>query len=260
MGRPFLPFQQLLAVLPAASREHLPCAYHKLMTQATSKVIDYYPADFATDLNGKKQDWEAVVLIPFIDEIRLIDAMDDCESELTDGERARNIHGPMLQYDYCGEDQGSLPDSPFGQAGVAHLLCIETPIERNDIQVAENRLVLGPCKASLTNVYFPGFPTMRHLKHSATLRMERVKVFEQPSRNESMIIRIDEKRPELSTEELANLYLGKEVYIGWPHLREAKVIAVSDDKIRIFKNENEVTTTTSASFEFNLHLKQLQDQ
>lgn len=260
MGRPFLPFQQLLAVLPAASKEHLPRAYHKLMTQATSKVIDYYPADFETDLNGKKQDWEAVVLIPFIDENRLIDAMSDCEGELTENERARNIHGPMLQYDYCGEDQGPLADSPFGLAGVAHLLCTETPIERNEVQVPDDKLVLGPCKASKKDIYFPGFPTMRHLKHSAKLLAVRVKVFEMPSRNESMIIEIDEIRPELTTAQLAEKYIDKEVYIGWPHLREAKIIGVSDANVKIMKNGNEIVKSECATYEFNLQIKQLQDQ
>lgn len=260
MGRPFLPFQQLLAVLPAASKEHLPRAYHKLMTQATSKVIDYYPIDFETDLNGKKQEWEAVVLIPFIDENRLIDAMGDCESDLTDGERARNIHGPMLQYDYCSEDQGALPDSPYGQAGVGQLHCTETPIERKELQVAADKLVLGPCNASARDVYFPGFPTMRHLKHSAKLMAQRVKVFEQPSRNESMIIHIDEDRVELSIEELADKYLDKDVYIGWPHLREAKIVGVSDANVKITKNGNETTRSPCVGFEFNLHIKQLQDQ
>lgn len=71
IGKPFLPFQQLLAVLPAGSKAHLPQAYHDLMTDENSKVIDYYPTKFDTDLNGKKQDWEAVVLIPFIDEVNL---------------------------------------------------------------------------------------------------------------------------------------------------------------------------------------------
>lgn len=40
------------------------------MTSTNSKVIDYYPTSFDTDLNGKKQDWEAVVLIPFIEEVK----------------------------------------------------------------------------------------------------------------------------------------------------------------------------------------------
>ena len=39
------------------------------MTMDSSPIIDYYPVDFASDLNGKLQQWEAVVLIPFIDEV-----------------------------------------------------------------------------------------------------------------------------------------------------------------------------------------------
>lgn len=260
MGRPFLPFQQLLAVLPAHSKEHLPSAYHNLMTQSNSPVIDYYPLDFETDLNGKKQDWEAVVLIPFIDETRLISAMGECEADLSEGERARNIHGPMLQYDHADKDQGPLPDSPYGQAGLAHLLCKETPIERDDIQVPDDALVLGPCENSDRDAYFPGFPTMRHLKHSAELRMERVKVFEQPSRNTSVIVRIDEIRDELSTEALAEKYLGKEVYIGWPHLREAQVIAVSDANVKITKSSHGLVQSDSSPHEFKLLVKQLLDQ
>lgn len=39
------------------------------MIMEHSPIIDYYPLEFNTDLNGKRQDWEAVVLIPFIDEV-----------------------------------------------------------------------------------------------------------------------------------------------------------------------------------------------
>lgn len=44
------------------------------MTSELSPIIDYYPLDLKTDLNGKQQDWEAVVLIPFIDEVNIIHA------------------------------------------------------------------------------------------------------------------------------------------------------------------------------------------
>jgi 5'-3' exoribonuclease 1 len=45
------------------------------MTDPNSPIIEFYPPDFDLDLNGKKQDWEAIVVIPFIDERRLLDAM-----------------------------------------------------------------------------------------------------------------------------------------------------------------------------------------
>lgn len=167
LGKPFLPFEQLLSVLPAASKELLPTVYHKLMTDPSSKIIDYYPVNFETDLNGKKQEWEALVLIPFINEIRLIDAMNDCNDKLSDNERNRNRHGPMLQYDYCAVDQGSEPEF-CGQQMIGHIFCTETKIDRSELIVPEDKLILGPCPGAQKNAYVPGFPTMRHLKHSVS--------------------------------------------------------------------------------------------
>lgn len=37
----------------------------------SSPIVDFYPINFETDLNGKQQDWEAVVLIPFIEEVSM---------------------------------------------------------------------------------------------------------------------------------------------------------------------------------------------
>lgn len=58
-----------MGVLPAASKNLLPICYHDLMTNEESPIKQYYPEEFRKDLNGKKQDWEAVVLVPFIDEV-----------------------------------------------------------------------------------------------------------------------------------------------------------------------------------------------
>ena len=45
------------------------------MYDPNSPILDFYPQEFDQDLNGKKQEWEAVVKIPFIDEDRLLRAM-----------------------------------------------------------------------------------------------------------------------------------------------------------------------------------------
>ena len=54
------------------------------MVNEDSPVRDFYPLDFETDLNGKQMEWEAVVLIPFIDEGRLLESMKPCSIYLTD--------------------------------------------------------------------------------------------------------------------------------------------------------------------------------
>ena len=52
------------------------------MVNEDSPIKRFYPEDFQTDLNGKEHDWEAVVLIPFIDEDQLMEAMQGHASSL----------------------------------------------------------------------------------------------------------------------------------------------------------------------------------
>jgi len=45
------------------------------MYDSNSPILDFYPLEFEQDLNGKKQEWEEIVKIPFIDEEKLLRAM-----------------------------------------------------------------------------------------------------------------------------------------------------------------------------------------
>ncbi|KAK4535555.1 hypothetical protein CDCA_CDCA05G1580 [Cyanidium caldarium] len=94
-GRPFRPLTQLLGVLPPESSAELPQPYRQLMLDAASPVRDFYPSEFEVDPNGKRNAWEAVVLLPFIDERRLLSAVNaiDPDIELTVEERLRDTIG-----------------------------------------------------------------------------------------------------------------------------------------------------------------------
>ncbi|KAF8897241.1 XRN 5'-3' exonuclease N-terminus-domain-containing protein [Infundibulicybe gibba] len=93
LGQPFRPFEQLMGVFPAASRQHIPQVFHQLMTDESSPIIDFYPSTFEIDMNGKKMTWQGVALLPFINEKRLLDAMAVHYPNITEAEVRRNQWG-----------------------------------------------------------------------------------------------------------------------------------------------------------------------
>ncbi|KAF9008770.1 XRN 5'-3' exonuclease N-terminus-domain-containing protein [Cyathus striatus] len=93
IGQPFKPFEQLMGVFPAASRKHIPEAFHRFMVEEDSPIIDFYPPTFEIDMNGKRMAWQGVALLPFIDEKRLLDAMALEYPNLTEEELKRNRWG-----------------------------------------------------------------------------------------------------------------------------------------------------------------------
>lgn len=256
MGKPFLPFEQLLAVLPSQSKEHLPEPYRQLMIDVNSPVYDYYPVDFETDLNGKKQDWEAVVLVPFIDEVKLLDAMKPLNLVLTDAEKKRNIHGPMLQYDYSIESTGSFIGH-LGLPATPNVYCKETKIYRNELVISEDKLMME-LSMPIDSKYHVGFPTLKHLHYTSTMMKSRVKVFDQCSRNDNMIVNIipnvDNLTPDIR--EVANDLLESEVFVSWPHLRKAKVIKVSTESMIVSKKE----TKENVAKMFEIQAKSITEQ
>uniref|UniRef100_A0A8B9G9U8 5'-3' exoribonuclease n=1 Tax=Amazona collaria TaxID=241587 RepID=A0A8B9G9U8_9PSIT len=92
-SKPFKPLEQLMGVFPAASGNFLPPTWRKLMTDPESSIIDFYPEDFAIDLNGKKYAWQGVALLPFVDERRLRAALEEVYPDLTPEENRRNSLG-----------------------------------------------------------------------------------------------------------------------------------------------------------------------
>jgi len=101
LGEPFRPIEQLMAVLPEDSSHAIPKAARWLMRDKESPIIDFYPKDIACDPNGKAMPWLWVVLLPFIDEDRLLSALKPTEKDWSDYEKLCNARGLADGYVYC---------------------------------------------------------------------------------------------------------------------------------------------------------------
>ncbi|XP_061099695.1 5'-3' exoribonuclease 1 isoform X2 [Conger conger] len=236
LGQPFMPFQQLLGVLPAASKDLLPQSYQHLMMSEGSPIIEYYPLDFKTDLNGKQQEWEAVVLIPFIDEKRLLAAMEPYTPLMSADEKARNRHTECALYRFDGELEYSY-SSPLPELfpHVLHCHVRQTPIPMDAWHVPIGTVVK---RAEAGSLYFCGFPTLQHIRHTFCKKKAGVVVFQQSSRGENTILEItrgQQREPEC--DDVASLVLGRSVFVNWPHLEEARIIAVSDGETKFSLDE-----------------------
>ncbi|KAJ3034412.1 hypothetical protein HK097_004516, partial [Rhizophlyctis rosea] len=232
IGRPFLPFEQLMGVLPAASGQHIPEAYRDLMTNPNSPILDFYPTEFELDLNGKKQDWEAVVKICFIDEGRLVRALRARENQLTKEERERNRHGSSWIFRYTNEKvdsyrsplPGVFPDIPS-------CTCLTLPYTLPTVHPMGYNKHLTP-GTLLGSKMLPGFPSLDTLPHTSTLGFHGVRVFQQESPNESMVVTLGNRWEGKSPEDILRSLSKERVFVGWPYLWEAQVDNISDELFR----------------------------
>jgi len=140
-GDAFSPFEQLMSVFPPASGHALPAAYRQLMVDADSPIIDFYPIDFADDLNGKKYAWQAIALLPFIDAPRLRATLAPLRATLTAEEADRDRHGDALLFVSSAQPIGAI-------CAAAAAAPVSAPPVRLDAAAAESLGFGGFVRAS----------------------------------------------------------------------------------------------------------------
>lgn len=230
MGVPFTPFQQLMAVLPERSKNLIPAAFRPLMYEESSPIIDFYPADAELDKNGKTADWEAVVLIPFVDEKRLISAMEPYLHKLTPEEAQRNKFGKPLCFVF-NPQVDSFYKSPLSGifSDIEHDHCVELESTFAPAEGVDTHYGLLP-NAKQGKELLAGFPTLKTIPFTAKLEYNESMVFQQPSRQKSMVLHITDiyKENNITMVDVAKRFMNKIVYTRWPYLRESRLSAISD--------------------------------
>lgn len=232
LGRPFRPFDQLMGVLPERSKALVPPAYRTLMTDETSQIIDFYPRDFEIDMNGKKNEWEAVVKIPFVDEERLLKVLRSRDNLLTPAEKKRNSFGKNLKFMFNPQvDTVYHTSLPGVFLDLSHSHCIEVELEEPSLNGLPIRYGLGK-DVKVGVEALAGFPSIKTIPFSYEIDKAGIQVFQQPSRNESIILTLADIYKDDSPSALAEELIDESIYIGWPYLNEAKVVALSDELFR----------------------------
>lgn len=222
------------------------------MCDPSSPILDFYPLEFEQDLNGKKQEWEAVVKIPFIDEDRLLKTMSSARlfftcihasefatflarvHRLTAEESRRNMFSLSAKFSYSAGEPTVYPSSlPNFFPPIYRCTCV---METFDLPTLNGlHLVPGLCDGVfLGAAALAGFPSLDTLTYSASLGVHGVNVHGSESRNKSMIVHIQNPHESRKSEEIAKEMVGKRTFVGWPFLQEGRVVAVSDS---LFKYE-----------------------
>lgn len=93
--------------------------------------------------------------------------MATCSDRLTEEEVERNSHGPMLIYKYTEHDLGPyeapayFPKVLYSRASVKSKLF-------SDFRVPKHKLIKGAYPGVKMDVFYPGFPTMKHLEYTVS--------------------------------------------------------------------------------------------
>jgi len=225
-SKPCRPLEQLLGVLPPQSHDLVPETYRFLMLSEQSPIISYYPKTFKTDLNGKRAEWEELVLIPFIETEKLRSAMKEAEKlfPLTEEELERDVlydRVPCYTVADDGKEENHDVCIPTFMPGS---FVIKTKISYIDIDYQ------SPHPQLLTSVlniskFQPNpfiFPTLFCAPFHSIVKRVHVFLHSRPSNDESIVCVLDDFPPNV-VENIEKALLGRTVLVGWPYFYPAVV-------------------------------------
>jgi len=161
------------------------------------------------------------------------------EHRLSKEEKERNTWGTSLKFRYNPDETTYYASSlPGFFPPLYRCACV---METFDLPTLDGlHLIPGLCDGVALGVEaLAGFPSLNTLPHIATLGYHGVNVHGTESRNQSMIVHIQNPYENEKMEAIAKKLIGERIFMGWPFLQEGQVVAVSDS---LFKYEKIVVT------------------
>ena len=247
VSAPLRPLEQLMSCLPPASARLLPRPHRALMLEDSSPLHDFYPSDFDVDMEGKRNPWEGVNLLPFIEVDRLLNVVEaTCQdSALAADERKRSLFGRSVIFSV----DATIATKHRPAAAPVTATDVEASLEDGgDIMgvlesdehpyIEDPWLIYGPpLRAALKPGCLspmPGFPSLHALPiTSVALKALKLNCFGSPSRYETMCLNLPSpvhapnEKPNAVSSSVAAALMGKSVFVDWPMTHEALLVAVT---------------------------------
>lgn len=102
--------------------------------------------------------------------------MQPYQQRLTEEEVARNTPGPMIIYEYTPTCLGSY-SAPDYFPPVPSVHAKSTNVYIEDIRIAQDNLIKGVYPGVDMGIYYPGFPTMKHLRYTVSILISCIVIF-----------------------------------------------------------------------------------
>ncbi|BHF73579.1 hypothetical protein SprV_0401666000 [Sparganum proliferum] len=247
-SKPMLPFEQQMFIMPPSSASIVPEPYRWLLSSHDTPVSEFFPSDFRTDLNGKIASWEAVVLIPFIDEERMLTALAPCTARLSASDAARNCHRGNSFF----AARAPLTSVEAQRATFESLLTEEVDGQFYRANVLRDYQQCMSVYCSLPRPVDIHFPSLSRLPFSFEIKRIGVQTFSFPSKLESVVITVEHPLGRnalqsgidsgLSLRSIARRYLGRITSAGWPYSRMVLPIIILDEN-EIFELDTKSLTS-----------------
>ncbi|KAL5970271.1 5'-3 exoribonuclease 1, partial [Taenia solium] len=243
--KPMLPFEQQMFIMPAMSANIVPQPYRCLLAPSGSPVSEFFPEDFETDINGKLAGWEAVVLIPFIDEAKMLAAMEPCTKMLSPEDSKRNVHRGHFMLRAKDREGGDYP------ATFESLVSEEVDSEFFRAHILRNPEQHFQACYQIPRHVDLAFPSFYRIPFTQKIARVGVRTFSFPSKGESVLLTVKHplgrSAPDLgSLKSVANSYLGRAILTGWPYSRLVVPFALMDEH-EIWEVDMEASTSSRNS-------------
>jgi len=221
------------------------------MIDPESPLLYFYPEHFELDQNEKKQDWEAIVLLPFIDEQLLLNSITKYYNQLDSNEQIRNQHLPSSCFKTTSNlhpIENSLGKNPyFPLLKETRASCTEFPV---DYYRPDGLHFTHGHFDEKDMIIFPKFPALNVLSYRFAYKSNAVSLFESRSKSTTLVLSLIHRSDPgciiyndqwnlkdkntsppfqiTNKQGLIERYLGKRVFVNWPHFQYGIVCAISD--------------------------------